>query len=134
VAGSEGTIEFVRPTLRQRREGWGTRESFVGSRIARHFIGSRIARHFRWFTNCRVIFVGSRIARPLRRDAAPSLRFALATYNGGHLGLLGCCTQGCAHLGIWLRVLEGALILLCEEIHAETAGYYDCGCGVAGEL
>ena len=39
-----------------------------------------------------------------------------------------------AHLGIWFRVLEDALILLYEEIHAETAGYYDCGCGVAGKL
>lgn len=37
-------------------------------------------------------------------------------------------------LGIWFRVLEDALILLYEEIHAETAGYYDCGCGVAGKL
>jgi hypothetical protein len=39
-----------------------------------------------------------------------------------------------AHLGIWFRVLEDALILLYEEIHAETAGYYDCRCSVAGKL
>jgi len=39
-----------------------------------------------------------------------------------------------AHLGTWFRVLEDALILLYEEIYAETAGYYDCGCGVAGKL
>jgi hypothetical protein len=39
-----------------------------------------------------------------------------------------------AHLGIWLQLLEDALILLHEEIHAETTGYYDCGRGVAGKL
>ena len=42
--------------------------------------------------------------------------------------------NGCAQLGIWFGVLEGALILLCQEKHAETSGYYDCGCRVAGEL
>jgi len=39
-----------------------------------------------------------------------------------------------AHLGIWFQALEDALILLYEEIHAETAGYYDCRCGIAGKL
>jgi hypothetical protein len=52
VAGSEGTIEFVGPTLRQRREGWGTRESLLvhelpGISLVHElsgiFVGSRIA-------------------------------------------------------------------------------------------
>ena len=44
------------------------------------------------------------------------------------------CPKGYDHLGIWFPVLEDALILPYEEIHAETAGNYDCGCSVAGKL
>jgi hypothetical protein len=59
-------------------------------------------------------------------------------YQWARWGTSGCSRLfmqwGCDHLGIWCRALEDALILLCGERYAETAGYYDCGCSVAGEL
>jgi hypothetical protein len=60
VAGSEGTIEFVRPTLRQRREGWGTRASSLVDELPGHSLVPNcpafsliheLPGHLRWFTN-----------------------------------------------------------------------------------
>jgi hypothetical protein len=58
----------------------------------------------------------------------------LASYACPVSGQLVVLTKGYTHFVLWLPCLGDGLILLCEEMYAETAGYYDCGCGVAGEL